>query len=76
MTVVTGEHIRKLRHYKGLMQKEAAQKLEMTQQAYSRIERRTAVRNITLWKILAAFECSSEDFEKVNNSPPPNSQVN
>jgi transcriptional regulator with XRE-family HTH domain len=68
---VPGEAIRKIRHYKSYMQKEAAHRLGITQQAYSLLERSVSIKCKTVCNILEAFDCTPQDFEKINGYPPP-----
>jgi len=51
----TGEIIRRLRLLKGIKQTDAATRLGMSQQAYSKIETYPSIAETTARKILAAF---------------------
>jgi len=51
----TGEIIRRLRLLKGIKQTDAATRLGMSQQAYSKIETYPSIAEIKARKILAAF---------------------
>lgn len=68
---IPGEAIRKLRHLKGYMQKVAADKMGITQQAYSKLELSESIKPKKVWKILSAFDCTGHDFEKMNGYPLP-----
>ena len=67
---VTGEAIRKLRNLKGLGQKDAGSRLNISQQAYSKIEKKEQIKPNLLNKIMRAFNCSEVEFEKINGYPP------
>ncbi len=61
---VSGEVIRKLRHYKGWGQKDACRKLNISQQAYSKIERQNIITHKMLLRIFTAFDCTVEELTK------------
>jgi transcriptional regulator with XRE-family HTH domain len=68
---VSGEAIRKLRYMKGLAQKDAGSRLEMSQQAYSKIEKNELIKPNLLQKIMRAFNYNENEFEKIIGYPPP-----
>ncbi len=70
---VPGSSIRTLRSLLGIKQSEAARRLKISQQAYSKIENSESVKMITLEKILLVFNYNKEDFFKF--SPPPAKSV-
>ena len=67
----TGEIIRRLRLLKGIKQTDAAMRLGMTQQAYSKIETCLSIGETTGRKILAAFACDEQYLENVKKFLPP-----
>lgn len=71
---VPGEDIRRLRHYKGFQQKEAATLLEITQQAISKMERSPQLTPSVVQRVIKAYGCTVADFEKLNGYPPRNFQ--
>ena len=66
-----GEVIRRLRQLKGFKQSTAAEKLGISQQAYSKIEQRKTVSAKNIAQIIIAFNCSNADIETVKNFTPP-----
>jgi transcriptional regulator with XRE-family HTH domain len=56
---------------KGLAQKDAGSRLEMSQQAYSKIEKKELIKPNLLQKIMRAFNCNENEFEKIIGYPPP-----
>ena len=67
----TGEIIRRLRLLKGIKQTDAAKRLGMSQQAFSKIEKYPSIAETTARKILAAFACVEEDLENIKKFLPP-----
>ena len=68
---IPGEGIRKMRHYKGFKQQYAGEKIGISQQAYSKLEKSNDVKPYKINQAIRAFGCSNEDFEKLNGYPPP-----
>ena len=66
---VSGDAIRKFRHYKGLQQKHACKLMNISQQAYSKLERRPGITDRMFNKFCKAFDCAPEDIRKF--LPPP-----
>lgn len=62
--MINGQTLRQLRTLKGLKQKDAAQKLGISQPAYSRLEQSVWLQGAKLRTILKALECSTTDVEK------------
>ena len=62
---VPADAIRKMRRFKGIKQLDAASRLSISQQAYSKLERKYQVKLSTIQKIVKAFDYSYEDFEKI-----------
>lgn len=63
-----GETLRLLRTWKKLKQQSIADKLGITQQAYSKLENKKAIRKEKVKEILEALNCSEADlkvFEKL-----------
>ncbi|MFT3825912.1 MAG: helix-turn-helix transcriptional regulator [Chitinophagaceae bacterium] len=69
--MITGEKLRLLRLLKGFKQKNVADKLGITQQAYSKLEKRSVINGITLEKIITSMNCTREDVEAVNKLASP-----
>lgn len=65
---IPGSLLRKLRFSIGIKQEDAAKRLGITQQAYSKLENSEAVKEKTISKILKAFDIEEEDFKKL--APP------
>lgn len=68
---IPGETIRKLRNFKGIKQRDAADSLGISQQGYSKLEKSICVKHKKIHQAIKAFGCSNEDFEKLNGYPPP-----
>ena len=69
---VPGYIIRLLRNFKGMMQKHACEKMDISQQAYSRIELREKVTEKKVAEILQAFNSNLQELEYIiKNYPPP-----
>ena len=66
----TGEIIRRLRVLKGIKQTDAATRLGMSQQAFSKIETYPCVDETKARKILAAFACDEQDLENIKKFLP------
>lgn len=64
-----GELIRRMRHFRGFKQFQAAHKLGITQQAYSKRERSLTLTLTLLHETIVALGCTSEEFEKMNGCP-------
>lgn len=62
-----GETIRMLRIIKGLKQSTLATKANICQQAISKLERSSKVREKKFLTIAAALKCSKEDIAKAKN---------
>lgn len=75
-TSVSGETIRMLRTLKGMKQTEAAKKLGISQQAYSKMELNNIVSESKLVKILRAFNSSLQDLEHIIKFTPPINKIN
>lgn len=62
--MINGQTLRHLRTLKGLKQKEAAHKLGISQQAYSKLEQSAWLQGEKLHRILKALDCGKGDIEK------------
>jgi transcriptional regulator with XRE-family HTH domain len=62
---INGESIRRLRTVVGIKQEVVADKLGVTRQAYSKIERSSNVNMQRVIIILAALNCTIDDLEKI-----------
>ena len=72
--LIHGEAIRKLRQVKGFTQYTVAKNMNITQQAYSKIEKRKVSSIKMFQRILLALESNLNEFERVNPPPPQNEQ--
>lgn len=70
-SVIPGELVRRLRNSKGIKQSVAAQKMGITQQAYSKLERAKNISTPKLLLLIAALESSLYEFETIKNLYPP-----
>jgi len=70
----TGETLRQLRGLKGLKQKTVADKLHISQPAYSKLEKRKKVNGHTLESIKKIFSCSGADIEAFQKLLPPQNE--
>lgn len=71
-SVIPGELVRRLRNSKGVKQSVAAKRMDISQQAWSKLE---SAKNISMPKLLlviAALESSLYEFETIKNLYPPN----
>ena len=59
----TGDNVRNLRLLKGYKQSTAGKKLDMSQQAYSKIESSAGISKEKTLELIKAFECSLDEFE-------------
>lgn len=71
-----GEIISQLRLLKGIKQAEAAKRLSMSQQGYSKIETYPLIAETTARKILAAFACDEQDLENIKKFLAPPTKLN
>ena len=62
---VSGEIIRRLRLMMGVKQTAAAEKLGITQQAYSKLEKRKKVSDERLQSVLKALNCGQTELEEI-----------
>ena len=70
--VIPGELVRRLRNSKGVKQSVAAKRMDISQQAWSKLE---SAKNISMPKLLlviAALESILHEFETIKNLYPPN----
>jgi DNA-binding XRE family transcriptional regulator len=65
-----GETISQLRLLKGIKQAEAAKRLSISQQGYSKIETYPLIAETTAKRILAAFACNEQDLENIKKLLP------
>lgn len=65
--MATGETIRLLRNWKKCKQKTIADKLGISQAAYSKLEKRKEIRQEKFDKILKAINCSKSELDKFEN---------
>ncbi|HSU28155.1 MAG TPA: helix-turn-helix transcriptional regulator [Chitinophagaceae bacterium] len=64
---ISGEQLQKLRIIKGLKQVAMAELLDISQQAYSKIERSCRIEGTRLRRLLKLIEYTDEDIEKAMN---------
>ncbi len=69
--MLTGENLRLLRIWKGLAQKQAASLLDISQPAYSKLEKKKEINGKMKEKIKCAFRCTDDDLDRICNLPPP-----
>ena len=62
---VSGEILRKLRLMMGVKQTSAAEKLGITQQAYSKLEKRKTVNNDRIDSVLKALNCGKTELDEI-----------
>jgi transcriptional regulator with XRE-family HTH domain len=60
--MISGEKLRMLRIVKGLKQQFVADRLGITQQAYSKLERKDVISDQVLEKIMLCISCTPEEF--------------
>ncbi len=63
---ITGKMLCRLRMAKGFAQKEIAAKLQITQQAYSKLERNNVIKTAVLAAILIAMNSNMEELAIIN----------
>ena len=74
--MISGEQLRQLRSLHIIVQKAFAKKLHITQQAYSKMERRKLINGERLVQIMEALGYTKEEFEKIiKNLPPPENEL-
>lgn len=61
--MITGETLRLLRNWKNLKQKTVADKLGISQPAYSKLERSKSIKEKKLGNLLNAINCSKAELE-------------
>jgi transcriptional regulator with XRE-family HTH domain len=61
----TGETLRLLRNAKGMKQKTVADKLRISQPAYSKLEKRANINGHTLDRLKTIFKCSDSEIEVI-----------
>jgi transcriptional regulator with XRE-family HTH domain len=61
--MITGETIRLIRNWKKLKQKTVADKLGISQPAYSKLEKHNHINPERLQKLLVVFNCTDSDLE-------------
>lgn len=62
---ITGKVLCRLRMAKGIAQKQVAERLKMTQQAYSKIEKNGAIKPFMLDSILIAMKSNREELKMI-----------
>lgn len=67
---ISGAHIRLIRHLKGFKQTEAAKKLGITQQAYSKLECCKKLTETKALKVISALNFTIEELDKVKSIVP------
>jgi transcriptional regulator with XRE-family HTH domain len=67
LCMINGQVLRRLRVMKGLNQKEAAQRLQISRSTYARLEQSVWLQGEKLHAILIALECTTADVEKAMN---------
>lgn len=67
----TGNKLRLLRTWKGLVQKQAASLMNVSQPAYCKMEKMRKINDKTLAEVKKAFKCTDEEIERFRNLPPP-----
>ena len=70
--MVTGHELRLLRHLHEIKQETLAKKLNITQQAYSKLEKNQCINGKRLHQIITALGYTKKEFEKaIKKLPPP-----
>ena len=69
--MITGDNIRLIRNWKKLVQKQAADLLDISQPRYSKLEKKKKINGAMLQKIKMAFRLSDDDIDRIINLPPP-----
>lgn len=64
--MLTGEKLRLLRIVKGWKQQFVADKLGISQQAYSKLEKRDFIKKDVLTRIMQSTNCTEEDMEAID----------
>ncbi len=64
-----GQNIAKLRSFKGIKQDDMANRLGISQQAYSKIEQSEEVERGMLHEVARVLECSEDIIRNIGNSP-------
>lgn len=62
----TGEELRLLRLLKGLKQQFIASKMGISQQAYSKLEKKNSIKVSQMEKALRCMNCCQEDVDALN----------
>lgn len=68
---VPGEIIRRLRNFKGIKQEDAGKNMDISQQAYSKIELSEEVPEKKVAEILVALSSNQQELENIINLLPP-----
>jgi transcriptional regulator with XRE-family HTH domain len=63
--MVTGEDLRLLRILKGIKQTSVANKIGISQQAYSKLEKSDSISKKKIEAILEAIDCNTSDIKKL-----------
>lgn len=69
--LIPGELVRRLRSSKGVKQSVAAKRMDISQQAYSKLESAESISMPKLLLVIAALESTLHEFETVKNLYPP-----
>jgi transcriptional regulator with XRE-family HTH domain len=69
--LIPGELVRRLRSSKGVKQSVAAKKMDISQQAFSKLESAENISMPKLLLVLAALGSSLHEFETIKNLYPP-----
>lgn len=62
---ITGKILCRLRMAKGIAQKQVAERLKMTQQAYSKIEKNGVIKPLILDSILVAMKSNRDELKMI-----------
>jgi transcriptional regulator with XRE-family HTH domain len=68
--VISGELVRRLRNSKGVKQSVVAKRMNISQQAFSKLESAENISMAKLLLVIAALESSLPEFEIIKNLPP------
>lgn len=74
--MISGETLRLMRNWKGLVQKQAAKLLGISQPAYSKMEKRNIITGELLEKIRVAFHCTEAEIKQLKGLTPPPRKMN
>jgi transcriptional regulator with XRE-family HTH domain len=69
--MITGENLRKLRHWKDMKQQTVANKMHISQPRYYKLEQKKNLSHQIVTKALSALSITPEDLKRFDLDPPP-----